>query len=741
MTTAISTTLPAYWVGWVRDHQRLTTALRQQPKYNTNHHRRPRWTRRAHRNTALVAKPQYALRPVFIVRRQARSTLPQDRHRNHCKSFSATLPLIPNIGDWAHSDTQRIVHPGPVSVASSDGATFVVRFRVEEPDGATAACVVRDRRAGRPRRPPPWQVLAASKANTSGAPWFQLYIDSVQRHPRPGRLQGGRRLVRAAAARRRPAPPSSWPYSSGTLNLYIDGALVTPSPPRRRRSRPATSSSATPPGVAAVRRQRPDRPRGLGGTAPRSTPPRSRPTTAPYHQLGEKSGRPVREDPQVAGLDWTTEGSVMVGVATMGPAWLLPGKSAAAPCARSPRPGWRRGRRPPRRARRDVLTAPTVNPGTAFRPSTPKVTRRRLVHARVRRLVVNDVTATVPVGSCSAPWNQASVTALGRSTDSIEVASATDAGALGIAWDRIARAAWPALRPRLAIDMVTAQTASLYTLALIAIGGRVPVGITTTRAGAVVFPTGASISTSRAGRSTPTPTRSTSARRELTAGRPRAASGTTTDAARRWRSLDAGPMTLQSAITSSATSLNRHLGSSPTCRPRAATTRSRSSRRRVFSSRRPWARSSPRDRQRHARPGLHHPRRPHAAGADPPSPVDDPGPLWGPRGRTPSAPTPRCRLLHRRRHLRPAAAAAAIVPPEPPRCASRPRRGPSRRGDVLPRSASIPRAYDTDSYALTSSNTSRLTATTSGLYTVLAQIALEPRTRPASALVDVRRTP
>lgn len=85
----------------------------------------------------------------------------------------------------------------------------------------------------------------------------------------------------------------------------------------------------------------------------------------------------------------------------------------------------------------------------------------------------------------------ASRSTYGLFSDSASTGAATDAAALLLAQDRVARQANPGLRlDRFAVDFVTATTAGLYTtLGSLTIGSRVRIsGITTSRAGVPVFP-------------------------------------------------------------------------------------------------------------------------------------------------------------------------------------------------------------------------------------------------------------
>lgn len=85
----------------------------------------------------------------------------------------------------------------------------------------------------------------------------------------------------------------------------------------------------------------------------------------------------------------------------------------------------------------------------------------------------------------------ASRTTYGLFSDSASTGASTDAAALLLAQDRVARQANPGLRlDRFSVDFITATTAGLYTtLGSLAIGTRVRItGIATSKAGAPVFP-------------------------------------------------------------------------------------------------------------------------------------------------------------------------------------------------------------------------------------------------------------
>ena len=420
--------------------------------------------------------------------------------------------------------------------------------------------------------PAAWQVLAASKANTSGVPWFQLYIDSTFNgtHALVDSQEvadSSGRLLRDGALHTIVVT-----YSSGTLNLYIDGALAdtdTAAPASFKASDIFIGNTAGYGGGGQGANAQIGLVGWWDGTALNSTQVSTYDGAVRTGYAGEKSGDRFARILGYAGLDWTTEGSVMVGVATMGPADFA-GKSAAAALrevATTEGGGAVAYVRPDGKV--TFLDRTYRNPGTAFLTVDAEgdLDGDSFTPEFDEGLVVNDVTATRPGGIPRRAVDQASVTALGRSTDSIEVASATDAGALGIAQDRVARYAWPALRvPSLAIDMVTAQTANLYdTLGVIAIGGRVAlVGITTTRAGAVVFPTGR-LDQHVEGWSIDADADTFDLKLDVTAA-DAPARGIWDDPTfyGRWQP-DAGSMTLQSAITSSATSLTIVTsGSSPT---------------------------------------------------------------------------------------------------------------------------------------------------------------------------------
>lgn len=350
-----------------------------------------------------------------------------------------------------------------------------------------------------------------------------------------------------------------------TMSVYLDGALV------------GTAAVATLGGSSDLLLAGPDGAGRWGGkfalglavvTGFDSTRAATYDAAVRTGLAGEKSGDRFARLLGYAGLNWATEGNVMAGVATMGPADLA-GKSVAdalkevattegggAVAYVQPDGKVAFLDRTYRNPGSPVMTidAEADLDGGSFAPEYDEAT------------VVNDVTATRPGGIPQRAIDTASVASLGVTTDSFEVPAADDAAALGLAQDRIARLAWPALRvPSLAVDMLTATTAGLYTaLAALAIGARVRLsGITTTRSGSVVFPL-AQLDEYVEGWQIESTADSFDLVMDVTAA-DAPARGIWDDATNgRWQA-DAGSMTLQSTITSSGTTVTVVTGgSSPT---------------------------------------------------------------------------------------------------------------------------------------------------------------------------------